>query len=417
MTLAEIRQRLAVAKEAREKRRVERRRLEVRKAFLAQVPLEQVQALRLLCPNQERLGLFRKLDDKRWGWVNDSREARIARKATANWEMTFDWQLRSHLLGYSYVGAVGADVDGITTVVGVDLDKHTASQHPRRVAEKFLAAAHAWDVPVIVHSSKSGMGFHIRTLLVPMKVALARALYIQLAIVAGVLAEKAFDKVWPPSRGTGILALPWHPWAGQRNGGGLAMDSRTLDLLMPEDQAAVVLDSPRMSEQDMFLTLSSMGVNTEPEIEKLAGCSIRDSFQRSTCEEGRDPDIAVLMSHCLAAQRLECEIDTVDYRFWWAMMSNFKLFDQGRETFEAISMRDSARYRPRALDSMWKSTNRNAGPVRCENLSHEWRCPLLGQCGKTESLEGVRAPVALPRRLRRLGLVGRDDLVGCEETV
>ena len=112
----------------------------------------------------------------------------------------------AHVTGRIIVGAVASDDDGKTNAVGLDLDRHLSDQKPGLAAKRFADTAKAMDVPIMVHASKSGNGAHIRTLFserVPTY--LARALYMAMVIAAGLSADKAVDKVWPPSNGVGVL--------------------------------------------------------------------------------------------------------------------------------------------------------------------------------------------------------------------
>lgn len=301
-----------------------------------------------------------------------------------------------HVRGKTILGAVASDAEGKTNNVGLDLDAHFAEQNPAKAALKFIQTAQALDVPVIIHSSKSGKGAHIRTLFSDrIPTFLARAMYVALVITAGLNGEKAVDKVWPPSHGLGVLALPYNAQCARAAGGCLALHPNTLRPLDKDEQACVVNDTEEMGRDQVESVLRHLGVHTEAEAAVLSGAARHNgSFvdQGRVVRNGTDAGIQEMMHHCEAVARLRDHATEVSYEFWFSMMTNFRPFIGGLEIFTALSQLDPARFEQKVLDRSWKAIS--GGPRMCMHLDTTWTCPLYGRCP-------VRSPAALPFAVKR----------------
>lgn len=326
----------------------------------------------------------------RWVPERDRFEFPIVKKP-----LTREWAAW-HVRGKGILGAVGADEHGYTNTVGLDLDAHFAAQNPARAACTFIRTAQVADVPVIVHSSKSGKGAHIRTLFresVPTY--LARALYIALVLAAGLSGEKAVDKVWPPSHGLGVLALPYNAQCAQASGGSLALDCNTLRPLDRDAQASAVLDAPELSRDETERTLKALGIHTDAEAALLSGqARSRNGWTDGTrtVKNGTDGGIQEMMKHCAAVERLRLFPTEATYEFWFSLMTNFRPFIGGAEIFTALSQLDPERFDKRVLDRSWKAIA--GGPRLCEHLDSGWTCPKRAFCP-------ARSPAGLPFAVRR----------------
>jgi hypothetical protein len=301
-----------------------------------------------------------------------------------------------HVRGKTILGAVASDADGKTNNVGLDLDAHFAEQNPAKAARRFVQAAQALDVPVIIHASKSGKGAHIRTIFserVPTFI--ARALYIALVITAGLNGEKAVDKVWPPSHGLGVLALPYNAQCAKAVGGTLALDPNTLRPLARDAQVASVLDTEEMSREQAEATLRHLNVLTEIDAAILSGAAKSNGKYvdpTRAVREGTDGGIQEMMYHCHAVDRLRDEATLVSYEFWFGMMTNFRPFIGGKEIFTALSQLDASRFEPKVLERSWKAIA--GGPRMCAHLDTSWTCPLFGTCP-------AKSPAGLPFAVKR----------------
>jgi hypothetical protein len=248
---------------------------------------------------------------------------------------------------------------------------------------------------VVVHSSKSRKGAHARTLFnerVPPH--LARALYISLVIASGLSGDAAVDKVWPPTHGLGVLAMPYNGRMAHENGGCLALDSWTLMPLGKDDQIAVVMDSEEMDRSELESGLVAMGVRTDGEAQLLSGCGTdnKQPWSPRTVKDEQDGGVQLMYNNCAAVDRLVSEATSINYEFWFSMMTNFRPFRGGREIFEQISMLDPARYKARQLANMWSKIS--GGPRKCENLDPGWECPNRAACV-------AKSPAGLPFHLQK----------------
>lgn len=306
----------------------------------------------------------------------------------------------AHVRGKTVLGGVASDEDGYTTCVGLDLDAHLSSQRPAAAAKRFAQVAIAMDVPVVLHASKSGKGAHIRTLFkqkVPTH--LARALYLALVIAAGLSADSAVDKVWPPSKGLGVLALPYNGKIAKQTGGTLALDAWSLAPLDKQEQVAAVLDTEEMDREELEQALVSMQIRTDREARLLSGGGGgggRGSDTQREVKNQADGGIHLMINHCEAVKRLADEAPHVPYEFWFAMMTNFRPFIGGYDLFEEFSRLDPVRYDARRMTQSWQAIS--GGPRLCENLQTGWRCPKRGECA-------ARSPAGLPFALKKAGLV------------
>jgi len=310
------------------------------------------------------------------------------------------WLVR-HVLGDTMVGAVSCDDEGKTTVVGIDLDAHHKDQSPNPAARRFVDAATAWDIPTLVHRSKSGKGYHIRTLFSErVDGYLARCLYLCLANAAQVDIDSAFDKVWPPSQGYGVLALPLN-CKYIKDGGCVALDPATFEPIDLTCQIEAILEAKTMDATELTGTLVAMDATTEKLARQIAGSSGRSLNGQEANEGGKDGGLPHMMDNCYAVNRLIEEPLLVHYDFWVGMASNFKPFIGGREVFQSIQQNHyqvdpgSAKYDPRRFEHIWRPLKK---PHLCTRLSNaEWTCPNLGVCG-------CRAPAGLPFWLRKVGI-------------
>ena len=311
-----------------------------------------------------------------------------------------DKEIAAHVQGKHILGAVASDAESRTTVVGLDLDAHMAGQNPGRAAVQFVRTAQALDVPCIVHSSKSGKGAHIRTLFsesVPGF--LARALYVAIVLAAGLSADKAVDKVWPPVHGLGVLALPYNAQCANAAGGTLALNPNTMQPLPKEAQLSCVLDAHDMTRGEVEDVLRSMGVFTEGQAALLAGqarATCANSDGTRVIKDGVDGGVKHMLSTCEAVKRFQDEATSVSYEFWFGMMTNFRPFIGGKDLFTAISELDPKRFDQRVIENSWKAIR--GGPRLCTHLDTGWECPMLGTCQ-------AKSPAGLPFALRREGRV------------
>lgn len=298
-----------------------------------------------------------------------------------------------HACGKCMLGAVGSDQDGYTTLVGLDIDKHVSSQRPDVCCKRFVQAAAALDIPVVVHSSKSGKGAHVRTLFkdrVPTY--LARALYLAVALSSGVSGDKAMDKVWPPAQGLGVLALPYNAKAASTSGGTLALNPFSLDPLPKGVQLSAVLDTNEMTLGDLEGSLKELGIKNEKEAMILSGTAMRAGGVAVEIKDGADGGIQHMMRCCDAVGRLQREATEVSYEFWFGMMTNFKPFIGGYDLFRALSEIDVKRFSARELDRSWKAIS--GKPRLCAHLDSGWECPKAAVCP-------AKSPAGLPFGLQR----------------
>lgn len=307
-----------------------------------------------------------------------------------------------HVTGQCILGGVASDEEGKTTSVGLDLDAHLSDQRPGLAAKRFAEAAKALDVPIVVHSSKSGKGAHIRTLFserVP--TFLARALYMAIVLASGLSGAKAVDKVWPPTHGLGVLALPYNAKVAKASGGSLALNPYTLQPIEKSAQTAAVLDTQEVSRSELEQTLKSMGVLTEKEAALLSGTASMNRKWDGTAErsnkDGTDGGIQHMMRECAAVERLREEAESATYEFWFGMATNFKPFIGGYELFKALSEIDVGRFKQRDLDKQWRAIS--GGPRLCSHLESGWTCPKRAECA-ARSPAGL--PFAVQRRLRNV---------------
>ena len=304
-----------------------------------------------------------------------------------------DEEVTEHIRGQRLLGAVSADDQGLTTAVGLDLDAHLAGQRPLAAAKRFVQACQVFDIPILVHTSKSAKGCHIRTLFdkaVPSW--MARAMYVALAVSADLNQDSACDKVWPPSRGYGVLALPYQGRYAVQNGGCIALDPNTWRPYPVDVQLDVVADTREMDGEDIEGVLRTFGITTERQAKLLAGAAMNGPVEPS-CRDGTDGGIQEMVMHCAAVKRLEEEAGTVPYVFWFGMMSNFKPFAGGRDLFNAYCELDPKRNDPRATDRMWKAIG--GRPRLCLHLDPHWICPNQGRCP-------ANAPAGLPFAMKKL---------------
>lgn len=309
-----------------------------------------------------------------------------------------------HVTGKVILGAVASDEEGKTNNVGLDLDAHFAGQNPAKATRKFIRTAESLDVPVVVHSSKSGKGAHIRTLFserVP--TFLARAMFIALVLAAGLNGEKAVDKVWPPSHGIGVLALPYNAQAARASGGSLALHPHSLLPLDKSDQVPAVLDTHEMKREDVEHTLRMLGVHTEADAAVLSGqARVRGQWTDQTRQTKVETDggIQHMIRMCDAVARLRDYPLDISYEFWFSMMTNFRPFIGGRELFTAYSELDVKRFDPKVLERSWKAIS--GGPRLCTHLDTSWTCPRYGSCP-------ARSPAGLPFAVKRAQKEGYSD--------
>ncbi|MFA4971413.1 MAG: hypothetical protein WC683_02285 [bacterium] len=303
-----------------------------------------------------------------------------------------DQEVVEHIRGRRLLGAVSADDQGMTTAVGLDLDAHVSGQRPLAAAKRFVQACQVFDIPVLVHTSKSAKGCHVRTLFNKETPSwMARAMYVALAVSSDLNQDSACDKVWPPSHGYGVLALPYQGRYAVQNGGTIALNPNTW-LPYPQDvQLDVVTEAREMDTDDIEGVLRTFGINTERQAKLLAGAALSGPTEPS-CRDGTDGGVQEMINHCAAVKRLEEEAGTVPYVFWFGMMTNFRPFANGRELFEAYCELDPKRHDPRALDRMWKAIT--GRPRICLHLDPQWTCPLQGRCP-------ANAPAGLPFAVKR----------------
>jgi hypothetical protein len=302
----------------------------------------------------------------------------------------------SHVKGKTLLGGVASDDSGFTTSVGLDVDKHLPGQKPREASRRFIRCAEVLNIPVVVHSSKSGVGTHIRTLFkerVPSF--LARALYVSLVIAAGINRNSAVDRIWPPTHGLGVLALPYNGRAALEKKGCLALDPHNFEPLSKADQTAAVLGAEKLAKSEVEKILWGMGIKTEQEACIMSGTGLKNDHPgERQIKSGTDGGIQLLVNECLAAKRLRDEARTISYEFWFGMLTNFRPFIGGYEIFRAMSQLDPSRFNVDALDKSWKAVS--GGPRMCMNLDHKWKCEKMvsGECI-------ARSPAGLPFAIKR----------------
>ena len=307
-----------------------------------------------------------------------------------------DEELESHVLGKSMIGGVAADDDGRTTCVGLDLDAHTEGQRPGYAATKFMVTAKALNIPVIVHSSKSGKGYHVRTLFsesVPTHY--ARAMYACLIILSQLSADTSVDKVWPPASGLGVLALPYNSRYSQTTGGCLALNTSTLKPLPKEEQLSTVLDSEEIALNDVTGQLEEFGCTTEEEARALSGSPLHGGLAQDLIKDGVDRGVMVMHEGCEACRYFIDHVAELDYRAWFGMMTNYKPFVDGKKIFEIVSQLDPARFNQKTLDKSWRAIR--GKPVNCRNLfGSDWECAHSAECD-------ARSPAGFPGMIVRRG--------------
>jgi hypothetical protein len=288
--------------------------------------------------------------------------------------------------------------DGRTTCVGVDLDAHKPGQKPYEAARKFVDTARVLDVPLVVHSSKSGKGLHLRTMFKePVETWLARALFVSIAMIAKVDRASAMDKVWPPASGYGVLALPYQASYAHRTKGTLALDSRTFQPVPKDQQLEEVLDAHIVDSQDLCGMLDFMGVRSENDAKLVSGTSFQTGTSRArahgtSCTAEARQGMEQFIYYCEAAHYLRDNIANVSYDFWFGMATNFRLIEGGKEMFAAISKLDTARWKERDFERIWKGIK--GGPRKCTNLDQNWRCPYSDKCP-------AKSPVAILHHLEK----------------
>lgn len=301
-----------------------------------------------------------------------------------------------HVRGKIMIGGVASDEQGYTTSVGLDLDAHLAEQHPARAARRFVQVAEALDVPVVVHTSKSGKGAHIRTLFADrVPTHLARAMYVAMVVTAGLSADKAVDKVWPPTHGLGVLALPYNGKIAMHCGGTLALDPWSLKPLPKADQLTGVLDSEELARDDLENTLVAMEIRTDEEARLLSGSghtNTRAPDGLRQIKDQADGGIQHMLEICDAVKRLGDEAPHLSYEFWFSMMTNFRPFIGGYDIFAEYSRLDPVRFNERHLTRTWQAIS--GGPRRCDNLDTGWQCPKYGVCP-------AKSPAGLPFAVER----------------
>lgn len=300
-----------------------------------------------------------------------------------------------HVRGKRLLGAVGSDPDGFTTTVGLDLDKHVFEQDPIAAAKKFIQVASALDMPVLVHTSKSGKGLHIRTVFREMvPVHEARALYLSILLQAHLHRDAAVDKVWPPPHGLGVLAFPYNARLALQNGGTLALNPFTLQVLGRSEQMTPVLDALEPDLAKVRAALAFLGVTTFQQAEFLSAGTLSRIVEASSANvaRGTDKGIGKMLTQCRAVWEMVSRPTEVSGPFWWSMMTNFRPFAAGYDIFCDLSEQDPARFDIKEIDKRWFSIK--GGPVNCENLEPGWTCPNRDRCK-------ARSPAGLvPRGLR-----------------
>jgi hypothetical protein len=302
-----------------------------------------------------------------------------------------DDEIESHIRGTQLLGAVSSDDQGMTSSVGLDLDAHTSDQKPDIAAKRFIRACDSIELPTVIHTSKSGKGFHIRTLFKGSITSwLARALFVSLAIASGIAEDKALDKVWPPTRGYGVLALPYQSAYAKATGGSQAVDRRSLSVLEPGNQIEAVTDVEEVTAHEVESILQFLGVNSENEAKIVAGFPLQ--IKGIPMTDGTDGGIQDMVRYCRAVRKLHDEASSISYEFWFGMMTNFKPFSGGREIFEAISELDTERFDLDALNRSWKGIS--GKPRLCTNLDPNWTCPMKERCD-------AKSPAGLPFAIKR----------------
>lgn len=312
------------------------------------------------------------------------------------YEKLTDELIEQHVEGKKVLGAVGADEHGGTSVVGLDVDAHHDGQKPGEAAKKFVAYAKAMDIPVVVHTSKSGKGLHVRTLFkkhIPSF--LARSLYMAILCASKLNNDSSVDKVWPPPTGRGVLAMPYQLNFAKTCGGGLAIDPNTFTPYKRAQQFDAVLEATEMEEEDVVGVLDAFGMHTERE--QLAAAGVpkgldpRKTYVASETQDG----LVELFQNCAAVEYVIRELagSTLHRNFWWGMMTNFKPFRDGRRLYDEISQLDVRRYNKKVFDRQWESVK--GKPKLCENLDPGWVCPKRRECT-------AKAPAGLGARLARM---------------
>lgn len=313
------------------------------------------------------------------------RYVQISRAAT-------DEELERHIRGVDLIGGVSADDDGTTTSVGLDLDAHVSDQRPLSAGKRFVEKCNAMDIPVVVHTSKSGKGLHIRTLFKkPISCWMARALFIAIALASGIDQSKANDKVWPPTRGYGVLALPYQSQFAKANMGTMALNTSTFEPLARGEQIEAVTEAMELDQGDVEGLLNFLGIKTEQAAKILSDAPLHCD-RGLTVKDGTDTGIQEMILNCLAVRRLHDEAGTIPYDFWFGMMTNFKPYSGGKELFAAFSELDVERWSRRAFEQSWDAIV--GKPRYCSNLQTGWTCPARDTCE-------ARSPAGLPFALRR----------------
>ena len=307
-----------------------------------------------------------------------------------------DEEIEAHIRGACLLGGVSADDDGKTNCVGLDLDAHTSDQRPLAAAKRFATTCNALEIPLVIHTSKSGKGCHIRALFQqPVTCWLARALFVALAITAGIDQDKAMDKVWPPSKGYGVLALPYQAKYAAHTGGTLALNPHSFEVVPKGEQIEAVTEAMEISPEDIEGLLNFLGVKSEQAAKLLSGHALH--AMGTTIKDGSDGGIQHMIQHCKAVRKLQEDASNLSYDFWFGMMTNFKPFWGGKELFEAFSQLDVKRWEQKAFDRSWNGIT--GKPRYCNNLGTDWSCPDRDTCT-------ARSPAALPFALRRQGKAG-----------
>jgi hypothetical protein len=208
---------------------------------------------------------------------------------------------------------------------------------------------------------------------------------------------KAVDKVWPPARGYGVLALPYQKRYAIQNRGTLAVDVENWSLIRKSEQLDAVLECEELDQDEVASFLEFVGIADERAAKMLSGTPLRMLDRGVAVKDGTDTGLTHMVQYCEAVKRFEEEATELSYEFWFGMMTNFKPFAGGKELFEKFSQLDPGRWKQRPFDAMWRGIK--GGPRLCCNLEQGWVCPQRDVCE-------ARSPAGLPFWLRRKGLTG-----------
>ena len=312
-----------------------------------------------------------------------------------------DEEIKKHVLGKQIIGGVGADDQGLTSVVGIDIDAHSNDQKPATAIKRLGVVAEALDIPIMAHTSKSGKGAHIRTIFNrPVPTFMARALFVSLIIAAGLSTNTAVDKVWPPVSGIGTLAMPFNSRIAKECGGTVSINPITLQDLRRQDQLVPILEHDGMTLDDVERTLLSLGIRSEKDAIAVAGGAGKPARD---VKEQVDGGVQLMLQNCEAVARLEREARHISYEFWFSMMTNFKPFIGGLDLFTEYSKLDPSRFNHKELMASWRAIS--GGPRRCANLDFGWQCSKIDICP-------AKSPAGLPFHIvRDLGSVAQEQAI------